>query len=41
MRVDKAYRLKELGQEDSRLKWLVADLSRDNPVLKEVAHRNS
>ena len=36
MRVDQAHRLKELEQENSRLKKLVADLSLDNAILKEV-----
>jgi hypothetical protein len=33
MRVDQAKRLKELEQENSRLKRLVADLSLDNAIL--------
>ncbi|MFC1964317.1 IS3 family transposase [Chloroflexota bacterium] len=37
MRVDQARRLKELEQENSRLKKLVADLSLDNAILKEVS----
>ena len=37
MRVDQARRLKELEQENSRLKKLVADLSLDNALLKEVS----
>ncbi len=41
MRVDQAHRLKELEQENSRLKRLVADLSLDNAVLKEVTRGNS
>jgi len=41
MRVDQAHRLKELGQENSRLKKLVADLSLDNAILKEAARGNS
>ena len=36
MRTDQARRLKELERENSRLKKLVADLSLDNAVLKEV-----
>ncbi len=36
MRVDQAHRLKELEQENSRLKRLVADLSPDNAILKEM-----
>ncbi len=41
MRVDQAHRLKELEQENSRLKRLVADLSLDNAILKEAAGGNS
>jgi transposase-like protein len=41
MRVDQAHRLKELEQENSRLKRLVADLSLDNAVLKEAVRGNS
>jgi putative transposase len=41
MRVDQAHRLKELEQENSRLKQLVADLSLDNAILKEAARGNS
>ena len=41
MRVEQAHRLKELEQENSRLKWLVADLSLDNAILKEAARENS
>jgi putative transposase len=40
MRVDQARRLKELEQENSRLKKLVADLSLDNAILKEAARGN-
>jgi transposase-like protein len=36
MRVAQAKRLKELEQENARLKKLVADLSLDNAILKEV-----
>jgi putative transposase len=36
MRVDQAKRLKELEQENARLKKLVADLSLDNAILKEA-----
>jgi putative transposase len=36
MRIDQAKRLKELEQENVRLKKLVADLSLDNAILKEV-----
>ncbi len=41
MRADQAHRLKELEQENSRLKRLVADLSLDNAILKEAARGNS
>jgi putative transposase len=41
MRVEQAKRLKELEQENSRLKRLVADLSLDNAILKEAAWGNS
>jgi len=40
MRVDQARRLKELEQENTRLKKLVADLSLDNAILKEVNRGN-
>jgi transposase-like protein len=40
MRVDQARRLKELEQENDRLKKLVADLSLDNAILKEVNRGN-
>ncbi len=41
MRVDRAHRLKELEQENSRLKRLVADLSLDISILKEASRGNS
>jgi transposase-like protein len=41
MRVDQAHRLKELEQENTRLKKLVADLSLDNAILKEASRGNS
>ena len=41
MRVDQAHWLKELEQENSRLKRLVADLSLDNAILKEATRGNS
>jgi putative transposase len=40
LRVDQAKRLKEIEQENARLKKLVADLSLDNSILKEVAKGN-
>ena len=36
MRVDQARRLKELEQENTRLKKLVADLSLDNAILLDM-----
>jgi transposase-like protein len=41
MRVDQAHHLKELEQENTRLKKLVADLSLDISILKEAARGNS
>jgi transposase-like protein len=41
LRVDQAHRFKELEQENSRLKRLVADISLDNVILKEAARGNS
>jgi cell division protein FtsB len=38
--VEQARRLKELEKENVRLKRLVADLSLDNAILKEVARGN-
>jgi putative transposase len=40
MRIEQAKRLKELEQENTRLKKLVADLSLDNAILKEVSKGN-
>lgn len=40
LRVDQAKRLKELEQENLRLKKIVANLSLDNQILKEVASGN-
>ncbi len=40
LRVDQAKRLKDLELENQRLKKLVADLSIDNQVLKEVSKGN-
>ena len=39
-RVDQAKRLKEIEQENSRLRKLVADLSLDNAILKETVRGN-
>ena len=41
MRIEQAKRLKELEKEYSRLKRLVADLSLDNAILREVTRGNS
>jgi putative transposase len=40
MRIDQAKRLKEVEQQNSRLKKLVADLSLDNAILKETVRGN-
>ena len=40
LKADQAKRLKELEKENSRLKKLVADLSLDKAILKEVAEGN-
>jgi len=40
MRIEQAKRLKEIEKENTRLKKLVADLSLDNAILKEVARGN-
>jgi len=40
MQVEQARRLKDLEQENARLKKLVADLSLDNSILQEVAKGN-
>ena len=37
LRLDQAKRLKDLEQENARLKRVVADLSLDNLILKEVS----
>jgi putative transposase len=36
LKIDQAKRLRELEQENSRLKRLVADLSLDNAIIKEA-----
>jgi hypothetical protein len=41
LQVDQARRLKELEQENAKLKRLVADLSLDKLVLKDIASGNS
>jgi len=40
LQVDQARRMKELEKENARLKKLVADLSLDNAILKEVNQGN-
>jgi putative transposase len=40
MRVDQARRLKELEQENNRLKKVIADFALDNAILKEAARGN-
>ncbi len=40
LRIDQAKRLKDLETENGRLKKLVADLSIDNQILKEVSKGN-
>ena len=40
MRIEQAKRLKELEKENTRLKKLVADLSLDISILKEVTREN-
>jgi putative transposase len=40
LRVEQARKLKDLEKENARLKKLVADLSLDNAILKEVAEGN-
>lgn len=40
LKVDQAKRFKELEQENTRLKRVVANLALDNAILKEVAQGN-
>ena len=40
MRIEQAKRLKNLEKQNTRLKKLVADISLDNAILKEVAEGN-
>ncbi len=40
MRLEQAKRLKAIEKENARLKKLVADISLDNAILKEVAEGN-
>lgn len=37
LRVDQAKRMKDLEQQNTRLRKIVSDLSLDNSILKEVA----
>ena len=41
MRIDQARRLKQLEQENNRLKKVVADFALDNAILKEAVRGNS
>jgi putative transposase len=40
LRVDQAKRLKDLEQENTRLRKVIADLTIDNSILKEAARGN-
>ncbi len=40
LKLDQARQFKQLERENARLKKLVADLSLDNAILKEVANPN-
>lgn len=40
LQVDQARRLKELEQENTRLRRVVADLVMDNTILKEAVKKN-
>ena len=40
LRIEQARKLKNLEKENARLKKLVADISLDNAILKEVAEGN-
>ena len=40
LKVDQAKRLKELGQENGKLKRLVAELSVDKQILQDIARGN-
>jgi transposase-like protein len=41
MKIDHVKKLRELEQENGRLKKIVADLTLDNAILREVASGNS
>lgn len=40
LKIDQVQRLRELEQENNRLKRLVADLSLDNAIIKEALRKN-
>jgi putative transposase len=40
LKMDQAKRLKELEKENGKLKRLVAELSLDKQILKDIAERN-
>jgi len=40
LKMDQAKRLKELGKENGKLKRLVAELSLDKQILKDIAEGN-
>ncbi len=40
MKLNQAKRLKELEKENARRKWLVAELSLEKQVLRDVAQGN-
>ena len=40
LKMDQANRLRELEQENGKLKWLVAELSLDKQILKDSAEGN-
>ena len=40
LKIEQAKRMKELEKENTRLTWLVADLSLEKQVLKDVAEGN-
>ena len=40
LKIDQARRLKDIEQENARLKQAVADLTLDKPILKEAAEGN-
>ena len=40
LQIEQARRLKDLERENARLRWLVADLSLEKQILKDVASGN-